>query len=1309
MQQQQQKHHQQPQHSRRKKKRVNYGSRTVELARGGKGFGFTISGQQPCILSCIVPGSPAELAGLRSGDYLVAVNGHGVGKAPHDDVVRLIGRSNGLLRLQIAEHYYSDSSEEDEASTKVRSRPRYRSRSSNASGSSGLSATVHPQCRVAKVVRDLQSGAMFEASTTRISVPTNTHRWNMSSPLPPPPPPSSRKRDSEKIVHRAVLGYLGTIDIPSHLHSVSMMSLVRKCIKRIKAEKRDPTTVLLTIHVANIKLANTEGRVIAEYPSYRIVYCNSFSNEDKLHFGILTKSATANVGDVNDNHEKDNASNSCHVFKIYSKLTDHAIHANTCAAFGFGCTKASELNNACQEFPASCDGLVGAIQTLYIADTAEGDANLFDNRRNHREAPSSPQPSNVSTSTAHSSNSDSGIGFKDECGCHSDRNLNVEFPSYPHERSIVVSSLGRNVKDPSGSKLTVRAISDPRWSDFPRPYGYLDKSSDAEQQVDSSPPRTDADYCSVEDYPEGRLLAHCQELKESRSRAESRRSAGGSSSNGGEGSIVSCPAVPSGRFAHRHQCHQRASPAALAALARSPRYTSTLSVGTLHARSAARAARDISKSTGNFFARMDVEVPDRLSPKVYTSGMKIQGYSMENLKTSPGSKSQTSDDHCNTTKSLPHSHTGKANDKVSRAWGSLQEIRKVAGCEHDDCMHGSTESCDKTTGFGVHTWAISFEKLLEDPKGLQTFAKYLKKEISHENIYFWAACERYSDTEDLVARKRLAAQIYQRHLSNNAPEPVNVDSHAAGKITPELLNSAPADLFAQAQKQVFNLMKFDSYPRFLRSDIYQKCLENGCDDIDTSPEDGDLFLTSSPVKLKKSHSDAEDRCRKSILPWHRKNRSKSKDRGESEYNKTPSRGEKIYKSFSTIQRDNEGNNNEEDSVSISSSRSSLASWDLALRQSFTKHIINLKYPSSVLASQEVEVLPTKVIKVDLPSRRVISVVAHKGRTLKEVLKPLLNKYGFKLDLVTIWADGHPVSVDIPAMNAPPRLALTSNNKEHIDDASLFKTPEVPRGQPTLDEITNKVFEELRVGKSESKYDEDEGSCKSDGQKSEGSSILSSKFFSRDSTLHIKKKSKSKNSNTSEKSNSDCGNDESNRPQPPLIAKWRNGVKLQLPSRFDGDGKNLYEGLKRAQRSRLEDQRGTEINFELPDFLKNKENGQKPSDDKKRRKSRIFSGHSDFSKFYDAEEEKSNLERCLDSSNSLDSTLVDADKTIVENGNQQLKSTKANNQDLSQLSPTKLSKPPPLPPKPKSLSNSLRNNVLPSRPFQRVTNYDKKTI
>lgn len=65
----------------------------------------------------------------------------------------------------------------------------------------------------------------------------------------------------------------------------------------------------------------------------------------------------------------------------------------------------------------------------------------------------------------------------------------------------------------------------------------------------------------------------------------------------------------------------------------------------------------------------------------------------------------------------------------------------------------------------------------------------------------------------------------------------------------------------------------------------------------------------------------------------------------------------MYKSFSSIKRDNDGNNtsnnnnnnnnsnynNNDDNISISSSRSSLASWDLALRQSFSKHVSVIIY------------------------------------------------------------------------------------------------------------------------------------------------------------------------------------------------------------------------------------------------------------------------------------------------------------------------------------------------------------------------------
>jgi regulator of G-protein signaling len=95
------------------------------------------------------------------------------------------------------------------------------------------------------------------------------------------------------------------------------------------------------------------------------------------------------------------------------------------------------------------------------------------------------------------------------------------------------------------------------------------------------------------------------------------------------------------------------------------------------------------------------------------------------------------------------------------------------------------------------------------------------------------------------------------------------------------------------------------------------------------------------------------------------------------------------------------------------------------------------------------------------------------------------------------------------------------------------------------------------------------------------------------------------------SKSSAGSEEGdvNTMKKPLIAKWKPGAKLQVTNRAQNDGtrlsfirrlniflllllfsltESLLEGLKRAQRSRLEDQRGTEINFELPEFLKDKE-------------------------------------------------------------------------------------------------------------------------
>ncbi|EHH54800.1 hypothetical protein EGM_15707 [Macaca fascicularis] len=124
----------------------------------------------------------------------------------------------------------------------------------------------------------------------------------------------------------------------------------------------------------------------------------------------------------------------------------------------------------------------------------------------------------------------------------------------------------------------------------------------------------------------------------------------------------------------------------------------------------------------------------------------------------------------------------------------------------------------------VASWALSFERLLPDPLGLAYFTEFLKKEFSAENVTFWKACERFqqipaSDTQQLAQEAR---NIYQEFLSSQALSPVNIDRQAW--LGEEVLAEPRPDMFRAQQLQIFNLMKFDSYARFVKSPLYRECL-----------------------------------------------------------------------------------------------------------------------------------------------------------------------------------------------------------------------------------------------------------------------------------------------------------------------------------------------------------------------------------------------------------------------------------------------------------------------------------------------------
>ncbi|XP_032383942.1 regulator of G-protein signaling 14 isoform X2 [Etheostoma spectabile] len=167
--------------------------------------------------------------------------------------------------------------------------------------------------------------------------------------------------------------------------------------------------------------------------------------------------------------------------------------------------------------------------------------------------------------------------------------------------------------------------------------------------------------------------------------------------------------------------------------------------------------------------------------------------------------------------------TGMMADKKSQAVSDGELNMSARGCGGSSSSLPGTSGGETGPGNSVLTWAISFEKLLEDPFGVQQFTSFLMSEVSAENILFWQACEKFRKipASSLEELKTAARSIYNTYLSDSAPYSVNIDDTA--KTEEKDLELPTPDMFNKAQAQIFKLMKMDSYRRFVRSPLYQSC------------------------------------------------------------------------------------------------------------------------------------------------------------------------------------------------------------------------------------------------------------------------------------------------------------------------------------------------------------------------------------------------------------------------------------------------------------------------------------------------------
>ncbi|XP_028656172.1 regulator of G-protein signaling 1-like [Erpetoichthys calabaricus] len=158
---------------------------------------------------------------------------------------------------------------------------------------------------------------------------------------------------------------------------------------------------------------------------------------------------------------------------------------------------------------------------------------------------------------------------------------------------------------------------------------------------------------------------------------------------------------------------------------------------------------------------------------------------------------------------------GNRKEKKSRL-AFLKKLSEVGMASSSSELRPSPEEVKK--------WSESLDHLLCHRYGVAAFRAFLKSEFSDENLGFWLDCEDYKQTKSSSQLARKAKKIYNQYIIPQAPTEVNLDSKTR-EDTSQHIHHPTHTTFDQAQKRVYGLMEKDSYPRFLRSDLYLSLLD----------------------------------------------------------------------------------------------------------------------------------------------------------------------------------------------------------------------------------------------------------------------------------------------------------------------------------------------------------------------------------------------------------------------------------------------------------------------------------------------------
>ncbi|XP_025130586.1 axin-1 isoform X4 [Bubalus bubalis] len=130
-------------------------------------------------------------------------------------------------------------------------------------------------------------------------------------------------------------------------------------------------------------------------------------------------------------------------------------------------------------------------------------------------------------------------------------------------------------------------------------------------------------------------------------------------------------------------------------------------------------------------------------------------------------------------------------------------------------------------------WAESLHSLLDDQDGINLFRTFLKQEDCADLLDFWFACSGFRKLEPCDSneekRLKLARAIYRKYILDNNGIVSRQTKPATKSFIKDCISKQQIDpaMFDQAQTEVQSTMEENTYPSFLKSDIYLEYTRTG--------------------------------------------------------------------------------------------------------------------------------------------------------------------------------------------------------------------------------------------------------------------------------------------------------------------------------------------------------------------------------------------------------------------------------------------------------------------------------------------------